>query len=530
MTRASQPIDTIFKFKVDRMKKLFSLLKHLFSFALVFCLVLLSIPKTVFASGFMPPVVPSPGNLSFLPDFLTTVMVQDMANNGVFMTNSEASNAMRILNGRTIAESMTTNYYSISTAPWKNDIEVPFWNSNGVEVFPDNVIIAFVNSDAGVCSYCYDSTTGEILRQGVTFQDSKSTILGGSDIRYDPAGNEVNSMDLVVESCDLIKEQNLTFFDPSIPDTYKEHIINHDFCGVFQAVGTGRVYFVPDGCSSECVILPYDYNYNYEASGGVGFFPATPEFYCNDFSDIVLSGYIDQPTQNYFKTVNTNIYGSFYRYTGHYTGGFNEMYGGGYILWKAPTQQEYNAMKDIEKWNVSPATLNNYNGLVSYDDTLNNSPTYTRIYNENYDYSNPITTNNYPVYYDVSYPSYSPINNNYYENIYNYYSNTDPGTGGDIGNLPEGTLPDNIPILSNLQNRFPFSIPWDIYNLVSGLAVERETPYINRDIYIPVVDMTYHIEYDLSDFDEIASLFRTLFLISFIIGLAWFSYDHFFGS
>lgn len=91
-------------------------------------------------------------------------------------------------------------------------------------------------------------------------------------------------------------------------------------------------------------------------------------------------------------------------------------------------------------------------------------------------------------------------------------------------------ITDQLPIVSGLQNKFPFSIPWDIASILRGMEAERETPYINTDVFIPGVNYTWHIEYDLHEFDDLAALFRTLFLISFILGLAYFSFDHFFGS
>lgn len=96
--------------------------------------------------------------------------------------------------------------------------------------------------------------------------------------------------------------------------------------------------------------------------------------------------------------------------------------------------------------------------------------------------------------------------------------------------LDPDLINDQIPIISGLQNKFPFSIPWDIASILKGMEAERETPYINTDVFIPGVNYTWHIEYDLHEFDDLAALFRTLFLISFILGLAYFSYDHFFGS
>lgn len=93
--------------------------------------------------------------------------------------------------------------------------------------------------------------------------------------------------------------------------------------------------------------------------------------------------------------------------------------------------------------------------------------------------------------------------------------------------IPEGGF--DIPILSNLQNRFPFSIPWDIKNLLKSLRAVSTAPRFQGDLFIRPLNYTYHIDIDLSMFNAQAEIFRTCFLISFIIGLALFSYSHFFG-
>ena len=93
--------------------------------------------------------------------------------------------------------------------------------------------------------------------------------------------------------------------------------------------------------------------------------------------------------------------------------------------------------------------------------------------------------------------------------------------------IPEGGF--DIPIISNLQNRFPFSIPWDIKNLLKSLRAVSTAPRFQGDLYIRPLNYTYHIDIDLSMFNAQAEIFRTCFLISFIIGLALFSYSHFFG-
>lgn len=68
----------------------------------------------------------------------------------------------------------------------------------------------------------------------------------------------------------------------------------------------------------------------------------------------------------------------------------------------------------------------------------------------------------------------------------------------------------------NLKDKFPFCIPFDIYDLVTGLVAEREAPVITCP-----VDVSGHtVTVDLSEFDSVAELFRLLELILFIIGLA----------
>lgn len=94
--------------------------------------------------------------------------------------------------------------------------------------------------------------------------------------------------------------------------------------------------------------------------------------------------------------------------------------------------------------------------------------------------------------------------------------------------IPSGNF--EIPIISDLRYRFPFSIPWDLNNLIRGLSVAREAPRFTASWYIEPINYTWVIDIDLSAFDVQAGIFRTCFLILFLIGLAKFSYEHFFGS
>lgn len=106
----------------------------------------------------------------------------------------------------------------------------------------------------------------------------------------------------------------------------------------------------------------------------------------------------------------------------------------------------------------------------------------------------------------------------------------------------EQTLPDsaeNIPVQENLsivtglQNRFPFSIPWDIYNALKMLSAERQVPHWEWEMSVNLPTggtFTHTFILDLAFLNDVTRLFRDLFLLGFILGLAVFSYNKFFGG
>lgn len=80
-----------------------------------------------------------------------------------------------------------------------------------------------------------------------------------------------------------------------------------------------------------------------------------------------------------------------------------------------------------------------------------------------------------------------------------------------LSNIAENlTLPD-------LKNKFPFSIPFDLISFFSVLNATPETPELNGSINLGIY--TWNIDYDLHQFDNIASLCRNLEFIAFSIGL-----------
>ncbi len=79
---------------------------------------------------------------------------------------------------------------------------------------------------------------------------------------------------------------------------------------------------------------------------------------------------------------------------------------------------------------------------------------------------------------------------------------------------------DRFQLPSSISTKFPFSLPFDIYNLFNVFSAEPVTPQFT----VPL-DMTsvggevYNIDIDLSDFDDVANIVRWLLYGLFLIGL-----------
>ena len=104
-------------------------------------------------------------------------------------------------------------------------------------------------------------------------------------------------------------------------------------------------------------------------------------------------------------------------------------------------------------------------------------------------------------------------------------------TTGDIVDRPigdDGSLKDPVVVPEystdpneysiDLKRFFPFSIPFDLYNFFCCLASDPETPVFN--LSIPFLGYSYDFTVDLSPFDDMAALVRSLELFLFIIVLA----------
>lgn len=184
--------------------------------------------------------------------------------------------------------------------------------------------------------------------------------------------------------------------------------------------------------------------------------------------------------------------------------------------------------------------------VLNFDDTfdynelkelLNNLNNLQPTINNEFDYSKPITEYNY---YNYTYITQGNNLNNSELPLPNGnnspFPSNDPNLTYDPDIQPSSEQVQlsfdnfNIPFVSGLFNRYPFCIPWDLKNFVTSLKAEPEAPAWDFDYSITVAGQTYttHFEGDLSDYNSLATIFRNLLLIGFIIGLCKFSYDHHF--
>lgn len=69
--------------------------------------------------------------------------------------------------------------------------------------------------------------------------------------------------------------------------------------------------------------------------------------------------------------------------------------------------------------------------------------------------------------------------------------------------------------LSQLEKKFPLSIPWDLYGVLALLDAPPQAPVFE----LPVVMTEYTVEVDLSDFEPMASISRKFSVLLFVVGL-----------
>ena len=79
---------------------------------------------------------------------------------------------------------------------------------------------------------------------------------------------------------------------------------------------------------------------------------------------------------------------------------------------------------------------------------------------------------------------------------------------------------DNGKFTADLKTLFPFCIPFDLVDCFKLFNAEPETPRIEVPMHFGIIDVDYTWVIDLKDFDSVAVICRSMFLILFLIGLA----------
>ena len=498
------------------------------------CLLFL-MPFKVKAS-YLPPVLP---NTSVLPSFLENVaQYQIISEEGVYMNASDVNTVNQMVNGRSISDSLQYVYLDNSTI---NTELSPFYTINGVNVSQGDTYTVYASSDVGQLMFVCDKSTGEILYQGES-GSLHSTLVGSSDSAFkeetfpewvvrELSGSASSNINNVLNLVNEAKtNDNCIIFGNNLSNADKEFLKSYEFY-FNMTTGNGWSVFVPNACSSNTIVHLYSNqnNNSYEYHGEVG---------VNDRYVIRPIVYTNNPNEVYFSgtgsgvgliQAQTSVYGKTYSYCSNTTYPFIN---GGSLDCKLPSLAQYNTYKNASEnsiYLIPTEPINEpTNNYYNYTYVTENPPDNVTNVNNHYNTEGDTNYYNYPVYNTFTYPSYPTTTNNYTTQIYNYY--TTPQEGENIGSIADPVLPENIPILSNLQYRFPFSIPFDLYKMLKGLSVPRETPSIDTVVVIPRINYEWHIQYDLSEFENVASIFRTLILISYIVGLALFSYRHFFGQ
>lgn len=492
------------------------------------------IPFKVKAS-YLPPVDPV---TTQIPSFLQTVAQTQIASDtGVYSPfKGDLNTINQMVNGRTIEASMREVYVD-------NDglLTTTFYDSNGNVILSSDTYTAFGTSDVGQYTYVADKNTGEIVGISYNGTDVVSTLQAGNLRAQFPeivlTGLSMNQAVMNAEAFrqayeDASNRESLAVYDSNDLSTSEIEFINsNDFHMYCHSNTMGWTVYVPNTCSSSTLVSDLSGRYSYSGYVDPNNFLGCPNIFTNEPTSITFSGG-NTGNFGYLRYEPHSYYGQNFQYVSSWFQTYNPLGfpTGGYLDFRAPTQSEfqtYNAVSNKARYvrpvTVEGDTIQNY---YNYTYVTENPPEYVTNINNNYDYTDPTTPENYPFNTAITIPNYQ-TENNYLTNIYNYY--TTPQQGETIGSISDPILPENIPILSNLEYRFPFSIPFDMYKLLKGLSVPRETPVIDVSFVIPRANVEWNIYYDMEPFDDTAHLFRILFLISYIIGLAYFSYDHFFG-
>lgn len=413
-----------------------------------------------------------------------------------------------------------------------------FYNTEGEEININDLYYVYGNNGYYRAAFYMDSN-GNVLFSDPERNNTLLTL--GLDPEFTPiedSGNSFSSwQDVYSGLAERIAENNYNYYPTEenfVDNTYFVRFGYGDASG--NPLRTGYVY-VPNQAVVG-LITPINTNGHIQS------------WYTNDPSLITLEFDSGTPLQNQLQVtqgsynVDGIIYNYYVRLQSNFGGGrqdvsFSDFLSGNYEVTSVRSftfednsynwgDQVFRSAGVFRKQQMSEVPTISPDEYYDYDELKIRVPQTEPAINPEYDPDLPVSPDNYPVTYPNNLPILLPqvgpfpgINN---------AIDPVPNPFGDIVTIDPDDIPDYIPFIDNLERRFPFSIPWDIKRLLNGLRSNAVTPRFEVSWYIQPLDYTWEFALDLTDFNDVAMLFRTCFLISFIIGLAIFSYNHFFGS
>ena len=90
----------------------------------------------------------------------------------------------------------------------------------------------------------------------------------------------------------------------------------------------------------------------------------------------------------------------------------------------------------------------------------------------------------------------------------------DPDTKPNKPSIPSLSLPEIL-----FKEKFPFCLPWDVYNVFANLVAEPEAPVFSIPFKFERLGIDYEFTIDLSEFEDIAKISRFFSSIAFVIFL-----------
>lgn len=90
----------------------------------------------------------------------------------------------------------------------------------------------------------------------------------------------------------------------------------------------------------------------------------------------------------------------------------------------------------------------------------------------------------------------------------------DPDTKPNKPSIPGLSLPEIL-----FKEKFPFCLPWDVYNVFANLVAEPEAPVFSIPFKFERLGIDYEFTIDLSEFEDIAKISRFFSSIAFVIFL-----------